>query len=280
MVNKMERAKNFIKKIYSIIIKSEMKILPGQLAFFLVLSIIPIIVLIGFICSSINISLEGMVNTINTVLPAGISEILIPFINGEGLNLTLGFTMIIGFILASNGPHSIIITSNTLYGIKHTNYLTRHIKAIILTILIVMLFIFTMLVLAFGNNIMHFIFDSQIFSSVSSYVYQIFFWLKWPLGLLVVFISVKLIYTIAPDKRIPSKYNTRGSIFTTVLWSLVTLGYSYYVTNFNNYNVFYGSLTNIALLMLWVYILSYILVFGMAINVHDYEISKDYNKNE
>lgn len=280
MVNKMERAKNFIKKIYSLIIKPEMKIMPGQLAFFLVLSIIPIIVLTGFICSSIHISLEGVINAINRFLPTGISEILIPFINGEGLNITLGFTMIIGFILASNGPHSIIITSNTLYGIEHSNYLARHIKAFLLTILVVMLFIFTMLVLAFGNHIMHFIFDSQMFSSVGSYVYKIFFWLKWPLGLLIVFITVKLIYTIAPDKHIPSKYNTRGSIFTTILWSLVTMGYSYYVTNFNNYNLFYGSLTNIALLMLWVYILSYILVFGMAINVHDYEISKDYNKNE
>lgn len=269
-----------MNKIKELIIKPEMKILPGQLAFFLVLSIIPIIVLFGFICSTINISLSGVINGINNVLPQGISEILVPFINGEGLDVTLGFTMIIGFVLASNGPHSIIITSNTLYGIKHSSYLARHIKAFLLTILLVSLFVFNMIVLAFGNYIIHFIFDLEIFASVSSYIYQIFIWLKWPLGLLIVFITVKLIYTIAPDSRIPSRYNTRGSVFTTVLWSLVTIGYSYYVTNFNNYNVFYGSLTNIALLMLWIYILSYILVLGMAINVHDYEISEDFNKSE
>lgn len=280
MVKKMKRLKKFIKKIRKMIMKPEMKILPGQLAFFLVLSIIPIIVLVGFICSMINVSLDNVINAINNVLPEGISEILVPFINGEGLNITLGFTMIIGFLLASNGPHSIIITSNTLYGIKHSSYLARHIKAFLLTILLVSLFIFNMIVLAFGNHIIHFIFDLEIFSSVSSYIYQIFVWLKWPLGFLIVYIIVKLIYTIAPDERIPSRYNTRGSIFTTVLWSLVTVGYSYYVTHFNNYNVFYGSLTNIALLMLWIYILSYILVLGMAINVHDYELSEDFNKNE
>lgn len=276
----MERIKSFLKKIYQIIIRPEMKILPGHLAFFLVLSIFPIIALVGFICSAVNISLDSVINTINNVLPSGIVEILVPFINGEGLNITIGVSMILGFTLASNGPHSIIVTSNTLYGIKHSNYISRRIKAFLLTTLVVSLFIFTLIVLAFGNHIAHFILNLKIFASVSNIIYQIFLLLKWPIGLLVVYITVKLIYTIAPDARIPSKYNTRGSIFTTVLWSLVTICYSYYVTNFNNYNIFYGSLTNIAILMLWVYILSYILVFGMAINVHDYELSKYYNKNQ
>ena len=95
-----------------------MKILPGHLAFFLVLSIFPIIALVGFICSTVNISLDSVINTINNVLPNGIVEILVPFINGEGLNITIGVSMILGFTLASNGPHSIIVTSNTLYGIN------------------------------------------------------------------------------------------------------------------------------------------------------------------
>lgn len=276
----MKKIKKFIKKIYDIVIKPEMKILPGQLAFFLVLSIIPIIVLMGFICSLMNISLGGVINAMNEVLPEAITSILIPFINGEGLNLSIGVSMLIGFILASNGPHSIIITSNALYGIEHSNYLARRIKALLLTILILVLFIFTMIFLAFGNHIVQFILNLKIFASVSNIIYSMFVALKWPIGLLFVFIAVKLIYTMAPDARIPSKYNNRGSIFTTVLWSLVTIVYSYYVTNFSNYNIFYGSLTNIVMLMLWVYFLSYVLVFGMAINVHDYEISKECNKDE
>lgn len=280
MVNIMKRLKKFIKKIYDIVDQPEMKVLPGQLAFFLVLSIIPIIVLIGFICSMINISLNGVINAMNEVLPEAITSILIPFINGEGLNLSIGVSMFVGFILASNGPHSIIITSNTLYGIKHSNYIARRIKALLLTILILVLFIFTMIFLAFGNHIAHFILNLKIFASVSDIIYSIFVALKWPIGLLFVFIAVKLLYTMAPDARIPSRYNNRGSIFTTVLWSLVTIIYSYYVTNFSNYNIFYGSLTNIVMLMIWIYILSYILVFGMAINVHDYEESKEYNKSE
>lgn len=276
----MKKFKKFFKQLFNIIKKPEMKVLPGQLAFFLVLSIIPTIVLIGFICSTFRVPFTNIINVINEVLPEGVGSILISFINGEGLNLTLGISVIVGFTLASNGPHSIIVTANTLYGIDHSSYIKRHIKAIILTIVLLFLVIFTLVVLAFGNDILHFILSLKIFSKISSTIYKIFILFKWPIGLFIVFFIIKLIYSIAPDSYIPSKYNTRGSIFTTVIWSIVTLGYSFYVVNFNKYNIIYGSLTNVILLMLWIYILSYILVIGMAINVNDYKNAKKDDKNE
>lgn len=276
----MKRFKRLLKQLFNIIKKPEMKILPGQLAFFLVLSIIPAIVLLGLICSTFKVPFTNVINVINEVLPEGIGSILVSFINREGLNLTLGISVIVGFILASNGPRSIIVTSNTLYGIEHSNYIKRYIKSILLTVMLLLLVIFTLVVLAFGNDILNFILSLKIFSLISDTVYKIFLLFKWPVGLFIVFFMTKLIYSIAPDSYIPSKYNNRGSIFTTVTWSIVTVIYSYYVTNFNNYNIFYGSLTNIILLMLWVYILAYILVLGMAINANDYKNAIKNNKNE
>lgn len=276
----MKKFKKFLKQLFNIIMKPEMKILPGQLAFFLVLSIIPAIVLVGLLCSTFKVPFTNIINIIHGLLPEGVSAILISFINGEGLNLTLGISLVVGFMLASNGPHSIIVTSNTLYGIEHSSYIKRHIKATLLTIILLLLIIFTLVVLAFGNNILHFILSLKIFSKISTTIYQIFLLFKWPIGLFIVFFNIKLIYSIAPDRYIPSKYNTRGSIFTTLIWSIVTVLYSYYVTNFNNYNIFYGSLTNIVLLMLWIYILSYVLVVGMAINANDYKNSLKDNKKE
>ena len=42
--------------------------------------------------------------------------------------------------------------------------------------------------------------------------------------------------------------------------------YSIYIDSFSNYNIFYGNISNILILLMWVYILSYIFVLGMAIN--------------
>jgi membrane protein len=71
---------------------------------------------------------------------------------------------------------------------------------------------------------------------------------------------------MAPDKKIKSKNTTYGAIFTTFGWLLATQVYAFYVKNFTNYNLFYGSLSNIIILFLWFYILAYIFTLGMALN--------------
>ena len=269
-----KRLKHIFKKLYKIIMKPEMLILPANLAFFLVLSVIPIIVLIGLIASTFSISLDSVIEFLNRHLPNSIADTLIPFITGKGIDFNVGFFTVTAFILASNGPHSIIVTSNTLYNFKQGSYLNRRIKALILTILLVSLFIFTVVVLAFGNIILKAIFEIGILKNISSFAYSLFVYLKWPIAFFIVFFSIKLIYTIAPDKRIPSKFVNKGAIFTTLGWVLTTAIYSYYVTHFAKYDIFYGSLSNIIILMMWIYILSYILVLGIAINSNSYEMEK------
>lgn len=275
-----QRVKNILTKLYNIIRKPEMLILPGNLAFFLVLSVFPIIILIGLIASTFSLSLDSIVAFINENLPRQISDIITTFISGKGIDFNVGFFTVTAFVLASNGPHSIIVTSNTLYNFKQGSYLNRRIKALILTILLVLLFIFIIVVLAFGNIIVKAIFEIGILKNLSSFAYSMFVYLKWPIAFFIIFFSIKLLYTIAPDYNIPSRYVNKGAIFTTLGWILTTAIYSYYVTHFSKYDIFYGSLSNIIILMMYIYFLSYILVLGIAINSSSYEMLKISSMDE
>lgn len=71
-------------------------------------------------------------------------------------------------------------------------------------------------------------------------------------------------------------------MFTSAAWIIVTQIYSWYIENFSNYATFYGSISNILILMMWLYFISYIFVLGMALNVTKYELNikngKEYNK--
>lgn len=275
-----QRIKNILTKLYHIIRKPEMLILPGNLAFFLVLSVFPIIILIGLIASTFSLSLDSIIEFMNENLPRQISDIITTFISGKGIDFNVGFFTITAFILASNGPHSIIVTSNTLYNFEQGSYLNRRIKALILTILLVLLFIFIIVVLAFGNIIVKAIFEIGILKNLSSFAYSMFVYLKWPIAFFIIFFSIKLLYTIAPDYNIPSRYVNKGAIFTTLGWILTTAIYSYYVTHFSKYDIFYGSLSNIIILMMYIYFLSYILVLGIAINSSSYEMLKISSMDE
>ena len=141
------------------------------------------------------------------------------------------------------------------------------------------MFIFALSVLAFGNTILKFILSLPLFDYIKFDIYSLFVLLKYPTAFIVIYSLVKAIYTMAPDKKIPSKFVTKGALFTTVGWIIVTLLYAFYATNIANYNRFYGSLSNIAMLMIWIYLISYVFVLGISINTSFYELNDDRENN-
>lgn len=267
----MNKIKRNLKKLYDIIMTPSMAYLPGNLAFFLVLSIFPILTLIGVIASKFSINIESLIDVMNSALPAKVANVLESFIVGKGFDTNILIFMAIGFFLASNGAHAIILASNNLYGFPNSDYIKRRIKALFIIILIVLLFIFMLGFLAFGNHILNLLLKQIPDKNIVNLIYNLFIILKWPFSIFIIFFNVKLIYTIAPDWKIMSKHTTRGAVFTTISWIIVIQIYSYWVTHFSNYDIFYGSLSNIVILMLMTYIISYILVIGIAINVKTYE---------
>ncbi len=265
--------KNYFKRIFNLITRPEMKILPGQLAYFIVLAIFPLLTLFGYISSKFLFILKPLMSALNRFVPTNVMQVILPFIEKSHITGNVAFSMIVGFILVSNGTHSIIITSNELYGIKSNDYIKDRIKALFMIILLMFLFVFIFIVLAYGNIIMNEILKLNLFSNIIDKIYLLFMLLKWPIGFILIFWILKLLYTLAPNERIPSKYMSKGALFTTFCWIITTIIYSYYVSNIANYTLFYGSISGIIVMMIWIYILSYIFVMGIAIN------NDEYNKN-
>ena len=83
----------------------------------------------------------------------------------------------------------------------------------------------------------------------------------------IVYFNIKLIYTIAPSKNIRSEETTYGAMFTTIMWLFATLVFKFYLEYFARYDILYGNLSAIIIMMVWIYFLSYVFVLGIAINV-------------
>lgn len=262
----MERVTGAFKKVLSIITKPEMRVLPGQLAFFFVLSIIPIIALIGAIFSKFSIPIEALDEYLLSALPGSVSELLLNTVANQVLNFNIFVFFFSAFVLASNGPHSMIITSNEIYKIKSDNVIKRRLKAVGMTFILVGIFLFLILVPVCGDTIFGLLRETSKNQSFIDFLYHIYQIIKYPLSILVVYFNIKLLYVVAPDKKIRSKTTTKGALFTTISWIIATEIYTFYIGSFSKYDLFYGNISNIIILLLWIYILSYIFVFGMAIN--------------
>lgn len=265
---KRKSKKNFFERFWEAFWKPEMLVLPGQIAFFLFLSVVPTLTLIGYACSYLNLSNDLVQSFLNNILGSSTADLVTPIITSTEITPAFFISLGVGYFIASNGMSSIIVASNTIYGIKDSGFFKRRLKAIIMELVIVVLFLFLLLVPLFGNHIIELLHYLNLDTTTTSIVIKTLDLLSGPLSWLIVFLFIKTIYTMAPDKKFSSRHVTGGALFTTLAWIGITELYSYYITHYANYSVFYGGLANIVILMVWVYFLSYAFVIGMAMNYH------------
>lgn len=277
----MEKARGFFSKFIELMKKPELRILPGQLAFFLVLSLIPLIALIGAIASALSIPVGTVRNVVEGSVPDAVADIIVSVMSAKGLSFNAIAFFIAAFILASNGTNSMIITSNEIYKLKSDEIMKRRMKAILMTLSLVGLFFFLLVVPIWGDTIFMIIKVSSSKKNTIDFIYNIYKLLQYPLTILVLYFNIKVMYITAPDEKISNKSATKGAIFTTIGWILASEIYSFYISTFSNYSIFYGSISNVVILLLWVYILSYIFVLGMIINAGSFtELNKSEEKSK
>ena len=194
-----------------------------------------------------------------------VNSFLNDFLNTPRVGL-LSFGFILVIFYASNAMLGIIKTfDHAIYQHrKTTHFIKKRIKAIRLTIVVLILFIAT-IILLIGQGIL-FDYFSKWFKLRKSHIFWIST-LNWILIILLFFYSISFIYKYAPSvkKRWPTI--SPGSILATILMITTTIGFSFWVNHFNNYNKIYGSLGTILIFMLLIYFNSLILLIGFELNL-------------
>ncbi|MBD9106344.1 YihY/virulence factor BrkB family protein [bacterium] len=264
--------KEFYENFKKVLFKPEMAILPGQLAYFFVLAIVPTITLISYEAALLNLSTYVIYDFIGSAFSSDIASMLLATTSSNEKGIGFFLVVIVGYFIASNGPASIIITSNTIYGEKQEGFFRRRLKALIMTFVLVLLFIFMLIVPVFGTKIIELFKFVDLNSNVTDNVSMIITFLQGPITWLIMYFFIKILYTMAPNKKVRSKNVGYGALFTTFSWVIITYIYSYYINNLAHYSTFYGGLANIVILMFWLYLLAYAFTIGMALNYRKEEI--------
>lgn len=172
----------------------------------------------------------------------------------------------IGFVLA------IYFSSNAVMGIMRSfdkNYIgfikrkgfNRRFVALRLTLILFILFFIAILALIMQGNVLRWlgVTNSTVITAIHN--------LRWLVIILMFFFSISFIYRYAPSVHKRWKLINPGSILATLLMILFTLGFSYWVSNFSNYNELYGSISTILVLMLLIFFNSLVLLIGFELNV-------------
>ena len=90
---------------------------------------------------------------------------------------------------------------------------------------------------------------------------------RWPVLAVLLMLALGVIYRFAPARRNPCWHLfSPGTIVAATLWLAGSAGFSYYVTNFSSYDKTYGSLGTVVVLLMWLYLSSFIVLVGAELN--------------
>lgn len=262
-----DNIKEFIKDFYKAYRKPEIVILPGNIAFYIILAIIPILSLVSLGASVLNLSTNVIYDFIAHSFSSDIADLIlgVNLTNIGGINFII--TIIVGLYVASNGTDAIILASNTIYNIENKSWLKRRFKALLMMFIFIILILFMLIVPVFGETIISLIKEVNMNELITNRIVLVFELIEGPITWLIMFLIIKSLYAISRDKIVKTKVINYGALFTTIMFIVVTKIYSIYVTSYASYTALYGGLANIIVLMIWIYFLSLIFTIGMALNV-------------
>ncbi|WKS94732.1 YihY/virulence factor BrkB family protein [Riemerella columbina] len=172
-------------------------------------------------------------------------------------------TILFALVFATNGTYSLINGFN-----ENTDSKRGFIKEYAISLAVTVVFVALILLSIFGiyySEVVLKLFKPQYdMSWLVSNLSQIIGFISFPL---FYFVLLVLFYWVGCVKIKQWKYAIPGAILTTVLFVLTTYGFVFYMTNFAKYNVLYGSIGSIILVMIWVNLNIVLILFGNELNL-------------
>ena len=117
--------------------------------------------------------------------------------------------------------------------------------------------------LVFGNSLRHLAADYLPFIA---HLVKIIIKFRGLILLLLLILFFDVIFTALPNTKLTFKSQLPGATACAAAWYVFSFGLSIYVDYFNGFSM-YGSLTTIALIMLWLYFCMYIMMMSAEVNV-------------
>jgi membrane protein len=261
--------KQIVKRAWAENNADNMPIIAGGVAFFGFLAIFPALIALisiyGLVASPDQAAQQ--VEEFTAGLPQSAQDLIgeqvgnITANAGGALTLSLIISILAALWSASGGVSNVVKAVNIAYDeVETRGFLKLRALSLALTLGAVVFVVLTIGLIA----VVPVVLDAIPLGGLGTVLAQV---VRWGLLLFVVVGSLAVLYRVAPDRDSPRlSWVSLGSVVVTVIWALVSLGFSFYVNNFGSYNETYGAIAGVIVLMLWLYLTCYLVLLGAEIN--------------
>lgn len=178
----------------------------------------------------------------------------------------LSFGFLAAFIFATNGIVSVIAAFNgTIHAIETRSWINQRLVALVLAIILMLLTTVSVALITISQAVMNFLVDQGFLQKNLNY--YLLLGGKWLVICFLFFFGYAFLFYLAPARKTKFRFISAGGTLATILTIFTTIGFSYYINNFGEYNTLYGSIGTLVVVMLSFYFIALILLIGFELNV-------------
>ena len=270
--------RKYIESLIKKIIDQDFFGVAAEMAFWFILGLFPFLLfltaLFGWMGKKTLIS--PILTFLTNVAPKDVSNLILNTLEEEMIfnqgTLIAIFRFCITIWLSSNALAVIIKGLNKAYAIEETrNFIFTRVLAILMVLINSLLLFLAVNLIVLGKVFLDFMMEYTILSQLSIDLISI---LRWPVAYLALAVCAMSNYFILPciegNDKIKFRSVLPGTLFFCLFCMLGSWSFSLYLSNLNTYNKVFGTIGAFAILMVWLYYTSLIMLVGGEINSRVY----------
>jgi len=270
-----KKAKTFYRKNRFIIKKwaerlyeDSVPVYAAQSAFYIIIASIPfLMLLITLVRFFIPITRADLTAAAVALLPDNFEDFITQIISELYIKSPASIISVAAVTALWSASRGIVAVRRGLNQVYHVegsrNYVKSRGMSLVYTLIFVVLIIFCLAILVFGNSILSVI--AGRFPSVGQ-VIQSFLRVKSLISIVLLSLFFTSLYKFLPAHKVSFRGQLPGAVVAAVGWTIFSYFYGIYIENYSNYSYVYGSLAAIVLLMLWMYFCLILILIGAEVN--------------
>lgn len=242
----------------------------SSVAFSFFLATVPTLIFIFTLIPYIPVSnfQEQLLSIIKGIMPVHayrtVEATLIEVVTMKSTGL-LSFGFMAALFFSHNGVSALIDAFNATYhAIETRSFIQQHLIAFLLTFILPFIVMLGVALMFFSEHFLNLLVGWGLIKV--KVIMSILYFGKWILVIGVFFVGISLVYYLAPAKKEKFRFFSPGALLATVLIIITSLGFSFYVNQFGQYNKFYGSLGGLIVFQIWLYFNAFGLILGFDLN--------------
>ncbi len=267
-----EIIKEYIQNLIQCIIRDDFGNAAGEMAYMIALGIFPFMLFImavfGFLGKTFFVN--KVIFGLSTIAPHNVITLINNVLNEVVIFKSGRLMAFIGFFVTLFLTHNAIAV--IIKGLNRANNIPENRSFLSVRFLaVVMVFVNTFFLficinlIVLGRVLLNFI---GLYLQIPEHISSLILFLRWPVSFIMLFLLALINYYVLParDYSVKKKSLIPGSLFFCVFWLLGSWGFSLYVNALGTYNRVYGTIGTFAILMVWLYYSSIILLIGAQVN--------------